>query len=631
MKAQLSVMTVAMAGLAVAAVVPSDLEISRQVARGEFLARRDLSPTDSYTPGLVTCPSTSIMRNASTISDNEASFIAGRREYVKPHLVDFLDRANLTDFNATEFLANATIDIGMAFSGGGYRAMLQGAGVLAAADSRTPNSTVNGGIGGLLQSSVYLAGLSGGNWLLGSVVINNFTTIRNLQGDPNVWDLEHSIFNPGGWKIWETVDYYSTLVDDVKGKEQAGFDISLTDYWGRALSNQFFNESDGGPELTFSNIKDLEAFKSYEMPFPMVVADGRPYNTKIVSLNSTVFEFNPFEMGSWDPTLFAMVDLQYLGSNLSAGVPVNDTACYSGYDNAGFIVGTSSSLFNEFLLELNSSGVEGVLYDAATAVLTGISSEDDDIAVYDPNPFYGVNPALSYMWNETELTLVDGGEDNQNVPLYPLIQPARNVDVIFASDNSADTDYNWPNGSSLVATYERQFVSIGNGTVFPSVPDTESFLGLGLTSQPTWFGCDSKNLTAKSPLIVYLANHPYSYYSNTSTFKMEYEEDEVAGMIENGYNAATQGNGTLNDDWQSCLACAIIHRETERRGVSPSSQCQACLDKYCWDGSVYNGTVTTAEFEPTVSIESAAAAMLLAARASTVAVAIGVLATFLVM
>ena len=36
------------------------------------------------------------------------------------------------------------------------------------------------------------------------------------------------------------------------------------------------------------------------------------------------------------------------------------------------------------------------------------------------------------------------------------------VDVIFAIDSSADTEYNWPNDSSLVATYERNVDSSGN-------------------------------------------------------------------------------------------------------------------------------------------------------------------------
>ncbi|KAJ4136632.1 Lysophospholipase 1 [Fusarium falciforme] len=54
--------------------------------------------------------------------------------------------------------------IAVACSGGGYRAMLSGAGMLAAMDNRTDGANEHG-LGGLLQGATYLAGLSGGNWL----------------------------------------------------------------------------------------------------------------------------------------------------------------------------------------------------------------------------------------------------------------------------------------------------------------------------------------------------------------------------------------------------------------------------------------------------------------------------------
>lgn len=59
-----------------------------------------------------------------------------------------------------------------------------------------------------------------------------------------------------------------------------------------------------------------------------------------------VSQVSPFEMGSWDPSLSAMVNLTHVGTHLSNGKPGNDTACVTGFDEAGFIIGTSSSLFN---------------------------------------------------------------------------------------------------------------------------------------------------------------------------------------------------------------------------------------------------------------------------------------------
>lgn len=566
-------------------------------------------------PTTVKCPTNSsghvstLVRTASSLSSEEKEYVKARRNVTNEYLPSYLNRLNMSDFDAESFLEGTDLTIGIAFSGGGYRAMLSGGGFLSAFDDRTVNATDDGHIGGLLQSATYITGLSGGSWLVGSFAINGFPTVQAMQGDENVWDVSNSIINPGGWEFWDTTEYWDYMLDAADDKRDAGYNISLTDYWGIGLSTQLFNYTDGGPAITWSDIRNQTLFKNHSMPYPIVVADGRPYNTDIVSTNSTVFEFSTYEFGSWDPSAYAFVRTEYIGSTLHNGVPVNSSACVQGFDNAGFIIGTSATLFNQFILQLNSSGVTGVIYDAAQDILSNIGDENDDISPFEPNPFYGFNDDISYMYNETILNLVDGGEDYQNIPLVPLIQPSRGVDVIFAVDNSADTDAYWPAGWSLTASYDRQFGALGNGTKFPAVPDRNTFVGNNLTARPTWFGCDASNITGTNggttvPLIVYLANHPVSYFSNTSTFQLSYETDEVEGMITNGYNVATQGNGTLDDTWAACVGCAIIHREVERRNATHTAQCQACLSKYCWDGTVLSQNASEATEDPDIEISS---------------------------
>jgi lysophospholipase len=71
-------------------------------------------------------------------------------------LVDVSGGGNGTTANATENFPK----LGIALSGGGYRAAQYGAGVLSALDSRNDSSKA-AGTGGLLQVTSYLAGLSG--------------------------------------------------------------------------------------------------------------------------------------------------------------------------------------------------------------------------------------------------------------------------------------------------------------------------------------------------------------------------------------------------------------------------------------------------------------------------------------
>lgn len=579
------------------------------------------SPSNGYTPANVTCDDDiKLVRAANELSDHETAWLEKRDAYTKEALQSFLERAtsNFSNNSLVSQLFSGTSNpprVAVACSGGGYRAMLSGAGMLAAMDNRT-NGANEHGLGGLLQATTYLAGLSGGNWLVGSLAWNNWTSVQdivnNMTVDDSIWDISNSIVNPGGLMILTSAKRWNHISDAVEGKQDAGFNVSLTDVWGRALSYNFFPTLyRGGLGYTWSTLRDAEVFQNGEMPFPISVACGRYPGTTIIDLNATVFEFNPFEMGSWDPTLNAFSDVKYLGTNVSNGVPVNQGQCVAGFDNTGFIMGTSSSLFNQFLLRINDTSLPSFISDLATHFLTNLASDEDDIAVYAPNPFkdakYMPSNYSTSISDSKYLYLVDGGEDNQNVPLVPLLQDERAVDVIFALDNSADTDEYWPDGASLVATYERQFGVQGANMSFPYVPDVRTFVNLGFNKKPVFFGCDAHNLTDLTytpPLVVYVPNSRHSYNSNTSTFKLSYSDDERLKMIKNGFEAATRGNMTEDSDFMGCVACAVMRRKQQSLNVSLPSECEDCFTNYCWNGTINDAPVSglnNSDFDPTAA------------------------------
>lgn len=145
-------------------------------------------------------------------------------------------------------------------------------------------------------------------------------------------------------------------------------------------------------------------------------------------------------------------------------------------------------------------------------------------------------------------------------------------------------------------TYQRQFTALGNGTSsFPYVPDKKTFRNLGLTGRPTFFGCDAKNLTSlvedpeaavDIPLVVYTANRPFSFLSDTSTFQIAYLDYFKNAMIKNGFEVASRNNLAQDSEWAACVGCAIIRREQGRNGIEQTDQCKRCFAKYCWDGSL---------------------------------------------
>lgn len=592
--------------------IPTASSIKRDVlVESELVSWKRASPQapDGYTPAAVDCPSTRpSIRSADRLSDAETQWLQKRRPNTVDPMRELLVRAGISGFDAGQYIDNhrnnisSLPNIAISFSGGGYRALLNGAGALAAFDNRTQNATSRGHLGGLLQAATYTSALSGGGWMLGSIFANNFSSVENILNHDDVWQFQNSLFSgppSSGIQILSTADYFSNLASSVSDKADAagGFDTSLTDYYGRGLSFQLINASDGAPAYTYSSIQDDESFSNGNAPMPILVADERAPGDLIISLNATVFEFNPFEMGSFDPTTFGFAPTRFIGSNFSNGELPQSERCFSGFDNLGFIMGTSSSLFNQVFLSLGSLSLPDFLTNAITGVLGRIGEANNDIADYTPNPFYGFHNDTNPSSNNSRLTLVDGGEDLQNIPLNPVIQPVRNVDVIFAVDSSADTfgesspSPNWPNGTAMVATYQRANTDIMNRTSFPYIPGQDTFVALGLNNRPTFFGCNSSNVTEGDnipPLIVYLPNSPYVFWSNTSTFeKLSYTIAERNAMIENGYDVVTQANSTREgaSSWPTCVACAILSRSFERNGENVPQACQQCFNDYCWNGT----------------------------------------------
>ncbi|KAF1911095.1 lysophospholipase catalytic domain-containing protein [Ampelomyces quisqualis] len=585
------------------AVVASDARVVSPNAADTWKRASPQAPS-GYAPAQVDCPSTRpTIRSADHLSDAETQWLLKRRPNTVDPMREFLMRANINGFDAGQYIdkhrsnTSALPNIALAFSGGGYRALLNGAGALAAFDSRTPNATSQGHLGGLLQASTYTSALSGGAWMIGSIYANNFSSVQNLIDHNDVWQFQNSLLKGpprSGSQMLHTAKYLKHLAETVSAKAGAkgNFETSLTDYYGRGLSFQLINAHHGGPAYTFSSIQNDDSFSKGDAPMPILVADERAPGDQIISLNATLFEFNPFEMGSFDPTTYGFAPLKYIGSNFSNGELPQGQNCFAGFDNIGFVMGTSSSLFNQ--ASLMNPDIPDSLKKPLKGILDRFGRGNNDIADFTPNPFLGFHKDTNPNSNSPRLTLVDGGEDLQNIPLNPVIQPMRNVDVIFAVDSSADTgkdSMNWPNGTALVATYQRANTDIMNRTAFPFLPGQDTFVALGFNNRPAFFGCNSSNVTEGNnipPLIVYLPNSPYVFWSNTSTLgKLDYSIAERNAMIENGYNVVTQANSTRQgaSSWPTCVACAVLSRSLERNGESIPQACQQCFTEYCWNGT----------------------------------------------
>ncbi|KAI5956425.1 SPO1 [Candida jiufengensis] len=568
-------------------------------------------------------------------------------------------RNKIPNFDIEKFWLNKTIPsrIAIALSGGGYRSMLIGAGIISAFDEREIQKLNH--LSGILQATSYFAGISGGAWLVMSQFVNDWQPISTILKE---WNLKQSLlegtydvdkeqlkkkiskrnifqlpneslswfqrmFDSSEGTFLECIRFYKELLIEVRDKRKAGFHISLTDYWGRALVRKLFTTSARTPGTTVTAAtKQLKTFQQFDQPFPIIgtIAKNPIDNEtdpmkKFSSLDSQVFEFNAFEFGSWDNNAF--VDLEFLGSKLENGISkviVNGSnLCISGFDNVGFLTATSSSLFNHIFkfvfnyIEKNQS--ETILLLENILKLFGFSQEwkffntpqqHPDHALYSPNPFWKFGS--SHIANISDLYLVDGGDDGQNLPFQPLIGKARQIDLILAYDVSGEF-FNYPNGSVLQHTHKRFYnnattmfqipiFKTPNGSfksIFPKIPTPEEIMDQKYNEKPIFLGCDveedfddfeapgkTKLFDYFPPIIMYQSNSNYIHNTNYSTFKLSYNDTEVKHILDNGFEIATFYNSSI---FATCLNCFILKREFDRSTTRKVPKfCQTCYQTYCW-------------------------------------------------
>ncbi|KAI3390998.1 hypothetical protein diail_8132, partial [Diaporthe ilicicola] len=499
----------------------------------------------AYAPASSTCPSGTLVRSADGISDSEAAWLAGRKSVSDAALESWL--ASVLPGVDTSSLPTLALSI----SGGGFRSLLSGAGVIQALDGRESSSST----AGLYQALSYHAGLSGGAWLLSALAAGNWPTISYLRD--NVWEAQFAggILNASSST---TVSDYQQIAADITAKGSAGFPVSLTDPWGRMLSYQIMSGSEGAVDVTMSDIGSSSSFTSFNAPFPIITASKiTPGSGQCEpAADEAMYEFNPFEFGSWSDDISAFVLSEYLGSNITAG---SASQCVTGFDNIDWVLGTSSMLLNEYICN-SSLGVDvtALFPSSILAVVEKFTSADEYGYSLLPNPFKGFNSATatkpSTVSSSDELYIVDGGEADHNVPLLPLLEPTRNVSVIIVNDNSSDED-GFPDGTQVVAAYEATRTGRLAGR-FPTVPAAGSFS----SSRAQFFGCDE----ADAVTVVYLPNSNWTYASNTDTMQLTYTAAATDAMISNGNQIATQGE---DESWGACLACGIMLKEVGKANL----------------------------------------------------------------
>jgi len=138
-----------LSGNALAAPASAPAVVGSLYADGvQSLAKRaGLSP---YEPVSADCPATPLVRDATELGSEESGYVSSRKEKADAALSAWLQKQG-------SFSNDSQPIVALASSGGGYRALLAGAGVIKAFDARDSNTSVSG----LYQALTYQSGLSG--------------------------------------------------------------------------------------------------------------------------------------------------------------------------------------------------------------------------------------------------------------------------------------------------------------------------------------------------------------------------------------------------------------------------------------------------------------------------------------
>ncbi|EGG10708.1 uncharacterized protein MELLADRAFT_103198 [Melampsora larici-populina 98AG31] len=609
-----------------------------------WLSKRDeaipTSPSGGYAPSWQPCPEGLQVRQPSVdgpLNSKELEYVNQKSSKSIPLWRDYLSNVGLIDFDVDLFLSNATKDsnqaskslpnFGFAISGGGARAGLVGAGVLNGFDGRNPEAHKMR-TGGLLQLANYAAGLSGGSWLLGSWATSNFPRFTSLN--ETVWKLTE----PDALYDLHILKQIDRDLQTATEKAKAGFETSIVDAWAQLIVDHTINTTQNANAVLLSSVRNLTGYSTHYAPFIIVTATSRAQGKGDMSLENPVYEFTPEEFGTWHPSLNAFIPIELLGTKINQGLPYRGDQCVVGFDSMGFIMATSSNVFSL------SSKTDGQPFFIALAhkFLNALAQNVFDESII-PNPFRGLG--LGYGLNsgypardDDNLYLADSSLSGETLPLWPLIQPSRNLDAIIAVDSSVSprkckVEYIVrPNSFAqilMVRVFMRHTRKPCNRTmkliafhgkslqhefwysiwltpllemwVDDRVPDPYEgeFSRRGYNKRPVFFGCNDK----KGALIIYLPNYYIVASTDAPTAQMQFRHTELDGYFSNGFAIATQSkdstdelSDTLEDnlnrigasnpiEWSACLACALIDRQHKRNGMDRTSQCQSCFDQYC--------------------------------------------------
>lgn len=413
------------------------------------------------------------VRVSNDICKEEQSFIRMRRQFARAALARYLD---LPDH---EINIDDVPTIAMCGSGGGLRALIAGTGSYLSAKEA-----------GLLDCVTYTAGVSGSCWL--QALYNS--TLTGCKHDKLVEHIKarmgvHMAFPPAALALLTSAPTNKFLLRGMIEKLQADPDgaFGLVDIYGLLLAARLLvPKGELGVNERDLKLSEQRAYVDsgkhplpiytavrHEIPLDKAAQDNETQDEAIERVKEKAkeeswfqwFEFTPYEL--WCEEFQAGIPTWAVGRKFDKGRNLHgDDGLASPQLKMPFLMGMWGSAFCATLSHY---------YKEFRPLIGGLTSfvgidklvedrNEDLIKVHPidpatiPNYVLGMKDKLpdtcpESVFRTSHLQLMDAGMSN-NLPIYPLLRPGRDVDILIAFDTSAHIkSENW---LSVVDGYARQ-------------------------------------------------------------------------------------------------------------------------------------------------------------------------------
>ncbi|KAG5917320.1 hypothetical protein E4U42_007300 [Claviceps africana] len=411
---------------------------------------------------------TAKVRVSGELCDDEREFLSRRKRVTRLALAKYLG------LEESDVHPDDVPTIAMCGSGGGLRALVSGTGSLIAAEED-----------GLFDCVTYTAGVSGSCWL--QALLNSSITggdlkrlLEHLKARINV----HIAYPPVAFHSLlslPTSKYLlSGLVEKLRGDPKATF--GLVDIYGLLLGARLLVPRGelGVNEKDFKISNQRVAVKFGERPLPIytVVRHEIP-QVEATQREPTEAEKKVVKDNAWFQW-YEITPYEFFCEEFGAGIPTwamgrrfnngKDVPPQNGFHlpeiRVPLLMGIFGSAFCATLSHYYKEIKPLMLGIAGLASIDDfVSGRDDDLSKVHPiDPatipnfayqMHGKLPSTTprSIYEQEHIQLMDAGMSN-NLPIYPLLRPGRNVDILVAFDASADiqTD-NW---LSVADGYARQ-------------------------------------------------------------------------------------------------------------------------------------------------------------------------------